>query len=151
MYRGGLVVGFGVGVGGISASDNCSNCGGGAGGLEFHIGAMVNPRLAVMFEGWGLARPVDGGGTLTNSMGGGALQFWVNDVFWLKGVLGFGTIRVSYDDGYYYSYGSVSESALGDRRRRRLRDHAVAQLRPRSAAAGRPHGLRLRRGEQPRR
>ena len=105
------MVGFGLGVGGISAQD-CSNCGGGAGGLEFHIGAMVNPRMAVMFEGWGLARPVDGGGTLTNSMFGGALQFWLNDVFWLKGLLGFGTIRVSYDDSYYYSYGSVSESAL---------------------------------------
>jgi hypothetical protein len=110
MYRGGLVVGFGVGVGAITA-DNCVNCGGGAGGLEFHIGAMVNPRLAVLFEGWGLARPVENGGTLTNSMAAGAVQFWVNDVFWVKGLLGFGTVRFSYDDSYYYG-GSVSESAF---------------------------------------
>ncbi len=41
----------------------------------------------------------------------GALQFWVNDVFWLKGMVGFGTVRFSYDDYYYYG-GSVSESAF---------------------------------------
>lgn len=107
MYRGGLVIGFGIGGGAISA-DNCPNCGG-AGGLEFHIGAMVNPRLAVEFEGWGLGRPVDGG-TLTNSVGTGAVQFWLTDQFWLKGGLGFGTIR--FEDDYGYGVGSETAFAV---------------------------------------
>jgi hypothetical protein len=107
MYRSGLVLGFGLGVGSITTDDNCVNCGGAAGGLEFHIGGMLNPRMAVLFEAWGLARDVDGGGTLTNSIGMGALQFWVNDVFWLKGGLGFGSVRFSY-------YGTTdTQSGLG--------------------------------------
>jgi hypothetical protein len=112
MYRGGLVIGFGLGLGGISTSDNCFRCSGAAGGFEFHIGAMLNPRLALMFDGWGLGRPIDEGGTLTNGMAAAALQYWVTDVFWLKGALGFGEVRISYDDGYYYG-GSDSLSGLG--------------------------------------
>ena len=111
LYRGGLVLGFGLGLGNISTDEDCIRCSGAAGGLEFHIGAMVNPRLAVLFEAWGLARSVDGGGTLTNSIGMGALQYWVTDVLWLKGGLGFGSIRFSYDD-YYYG-GSDTLSGLG--------------------------------------
>ena len=64
IYRGGLVFGVGIGAGAITAND-CTNCGGGAGALELHIGGMINPRLAILAEVWGLARPLDGGATLT--------------------------------------------------------------------------------------
>jgi hypothetical protein len=106
-YRSGLVIGFGLGVGDISA-DDCGTCGG-AGGLEFHIGGMLTPRLAALFEVWGLGRPVDGGGTLTNSIATGALQLWLNDFFWLKGGIGVGTIRLSSSGGYNID----DESAFG--------------------------------------
>ena len=96
LYRSGLVFGFGVGAGAITASD-CSNCGGGAGGLEIHLGGMVTPRLAVMAELWSLLRPLGGGVTLSNTIFSGALQYWATDQFWLKGGLGSGTVDLSDD------------------------------------------------------
>jgi|tagenome__1003787_1003787.scaffolds.fasta_scaffold19969811_1 hypothetical protein len=107
MYRSGLVVGFGLGLGAISTSQDCGPCGGAAGGFEFHVGGMLNPRLALMFDGWGLGRTLDGGGTLTNGMAAVALQYWVNEIIWLKGGVGFAEIRISYDD-YYYRDDSLS-------------------------------------------
>src|SRR5262249_42977036 len=47
MYREGLVLGFALG-GGVIATKDCPNVCGGAGMGEFHIGAMMNPRLALM-------------------------------------------------------------------------------------------------------
>jgi hypothetical protein len=93
IYRSGLVIGVAIGGGAITAND-CSNCGGGAFGLEGHIGGMINPRLAVLAEAWGLGRDV-GGATLTNSVFTGALQLWLADQFWIKGGLGGGTINLS--------------------------------------------------------
>ena len=49
MYRSGLVFGFALGGGAITAN-NCVNCGGGAGGLEAHLGGMINPQLALLGE-----------------------------------------------------------------------------------------------------
>jgi hypothetical protein len=92
-YRQGFLVGFGVGGGAITA-DNCGTCGG-AGGLEFHLGGMLTPRLALMFELWGLAHPLGDGYSLTNSIYTGSLQFWATPVLWLKGGIGGGTIRIS--------------------------------------------------------
>lgn len=105
VYRSGLVIGFGLGGGSIIA-DNCSNCGGG-GAFEGHIGGMIHPRLALMFELWGIGRPTDSG-TLSHVIYGGALQYWVADIVWLKGGLGGGTI--SFEDGV--TGASVSESSL---------------------------------------
>jgi hypothetical protein len=106
VYRSGLVVGFALGGGAITAND-CATCGGGAGGLEGHIGGMLNPRLAVLAEGWFLARDV-GGATLTNSVFTGALQFWLADQFWIKGGIGGGTINLSDNN----NGGAVGESAF---------------------------------------
>src|SRR4051794_25934996 len=47
MYRSGLVFGVGLGFGGIAAQD-CGDICGPAGAFEFHIGGMLNPRLALM-------------------------------------------------------------------------------------------------------
>jgi hypothetical protein len=105
VYRSGLVIGFGIGGGSILA-DQCSNCGAG-GAFEGHIGGMVNPRLAVVGELWGLGRPTDSG-TLTHVIYGAALQYWVADIVWLKGGLGGGTI--SFQDSVTLT--TVSESAL---------------------------------------
>ena len=55
VYRSGLVLGFAVGGGSIQASDCGYVCGGAFMG-EFHIGGMLNPRLAVMGDFWGGAR-----------------------------------------------------------------------------------------------
>jgi len=105
MYRSNFLVGFAVGGGSIIA-DECSTCGGG-GALEFHIGGMVNPRLGVMGEVWGIGRPVNGG-TLSNGVLLGAVQYWATPMFWLKGGLGVGNI--SFEDDVTGE--SVGESAL---------------------------------------
>ena len=96
MYRQGLVVGVGIGAGAITASD-CGNCGGGALGLEGHLGGMMTPRLALMAELWSLIRPLSGGVTLSNTIFSGALQYWATSQFWLKGGLGVGTIDLTDD------------------------------------------------------
>jgi Outer membrane protein beta-barrel domain len=107
VYRSGVVVGFGIGGGSIIA-DNCSNCGGG-GGFEVHLGGMLNPRLAVMGEIWGIGRPTDNG-TLSNVLYGAAIQYWVADIVWLKGGLGGGTI--SFEDSITGQTDSESSLAL---------------------------------------
>jgi hypothetical protein len=108
VYRSGLVIGFAFGGGAITA-DNCSTCGG-AGGFEGHIGGMINPRLALMAEVWGLYRPIDGG-TLAHVIYGGAIQYWVADIVWLKGDLGGGSI--SFEDSVTGATDSESALSLG--------------------------------------
>jgi hypothetical protein len=105
VYRDGLVFGFAVGGGSIIA-DNCTNCGGG-GALELHLGGMINPRLAVMGELWGIGRPTNDG-TLSHIIYGVAVQYWVADILWLKGGVGGGSI--SFQDSVTGQ--SVGESAL---------------------------------------
>jgi hypothetical protein len=108
VYRGGLVIGFAVGGGSIIA-DNCFNCGGG-GALEGHIGAMINPRLALMGELWGIGRPTSDG-TLSHVLYGVALQYWAADILWIKGSLGGGT--VSFDEAQTGATFSENALALG--------------------------------------
>jgi hypothetical protein len=112
LYRQGLVFGGALGGGTITAS-NCYACGGGIAG-ELHLGGMVNPRMAVMADVWGIAHPYDPGDgssqTLSNYMLTGALQYWLTDMFWIKGGLGIATIRLSDATGADYG---MSESSLG--------------------------------------
>ncbi|HET6279945.1 MAG TPA: hypothetical protein VFH73_03235, partial [Polyangia bacterium] len=51
MYREGLLIGFGLGFGALTA-DACGDYCGGALALQFDIGAMLNPRMGIMFDGW---------------------------------------------------------------------------------------------------
>src|SRR5262245_455108 len=88
MYRDGLVIGFGLGFGAMAAS-NCGDLCGGALPGEFRLGGMANPRMALMADFWGNIRDVpNSDATLTNSLFTGALQYWVNDIIWLKGGIG---------------------------------------------------------------
>ena len=101
-YRGGLLLGFGLGGGSISA-DACGDvCGGGFSG-EFHIGGMVNPRLALMGDFWGVFHPWDLGGgysaTTAHSISSFALQYWVTPIVWLKGGIGIGRMQLIDESG----------------------------------------------------
>jgi hypothetical protein len=100
MYRSGFVFGLGLGLGANSAS-GCGDVCGFAGVWELHLGGMIDPRLAILFEMWGIYHPwSDGFGdshTTTNSMFAGAAQFWVTDNMWLKGGLGVGHVQVTND------------------------------------------------------
>jgi hypothetical protein len=93
--REGLVLGFGLGVGLVSASDCGDLCGAAFAG-EVHIGGMLNPRTALMFDGWTNIHPIPNtDGQTTSTILAGALQFWLNDIFWLKGGLGLGNTQVT--------------------------------------------------------
>jgi hypothetical protein len=90
MYRQGLVLGLAIGGGTISASD-CGDFCGGALALQFDIGGMLNPQLALVFDGWVNIHDVPLSDiTAFNEIYTGALQFFVTDILWLKGGVGFG-------------------------------------------------------------
>jgi hypothetical protein len=96
-YRGGLVFGVAVGAGIISASDCGDFCGGGFAG-ELHIGSMVNRRTAIEFDGWTNIHPIaNSDGQTINTIFAGALQYWLNDIFWLKGGIGLGRTQITSD------------------------------------------------------
>ena len=105
--RRGLAIGFGFGVGGMSAESGPIECVGcdyepAAVGVDFHIGAMINPRFALLFEVWGTGQAVDADGrtVLVQTMAMAALQYWLTPQLWLKGGLGAAQLSYSFDDGY---------------------------------------------------
>jgi hypothetical protein len=103
-YRHGLTLGAGIGIGGISAADTCGNVCGVAGAFEFHIGVMLNPRLAILFDFWANNHFIPNtDASTTHSIYTGALQYWVADKIWLKGGIGGANMNISSDyDGFIY-------------------------------------------------
>lgn len=106
-YREGFTIGFGLGFGGMSSDSNvtdCSNCDyePAAVGLDFHLGGMVNHRLALMGEYWGTFQSVEQSGrtVLGQSMLLFAAQYWVTPQLWIKGGIGIAQLSESYDDGF---------------------------------------------------
>ncbi|HVZ73995.1 MAG TPA: hypothetical protein VHJ20_16560 [Polyangia bacterium] len=107
-YRNGLVVGFAIGGGGISASDCLPGYCGGAFSGEFHIGGMLTDRLALEGDIWGNVRGVSGtDGSLAQTFWSAALQFWPIEPLWLKG--GLGIAHIPGDDAAAIN----DETALG--------------------------------------
>ena len=103
VYRSGLIWGFGLGLGGFVYSDCADLCGFAPSG-EFHIGGMIAPRLALMGDFWGgyhyFSNDLyNGSGSTWNGVYTLAAQYWVNDVIWLKGGLGYGHITIDSDAG----------------------------------------------------
>lgn len=105
-----LTFGVGLGVGfmhdGGSAITSCFNCDVEPWAVEadFHIGGMLTPRFALMFEAQGnlqtiQANDFDEDTVLTQGAGLFAAQFWVLPQFWIKGGIGFAHLQV--DDTYF--------------------------------------------------
>jgi hypothetical protein len=114
--RQGLTLGFGLGIGGMDSDSNladCIDCRGepGAVGFHFHIGGMVNPHIAALFEIWWHEQQIDsiGANWLYQTMMMGALQYWLTPQFWLKGGLGIAALDIQYDDGYYVENDSIDQ------------------------------------------
>ena len=106
--RDGLVLGFGLGGGAISCED-CDDSLGAAGG-EFHIGGMLTPQLALLFDASVLIHELENtnGATLSQVVNVGALQFWPTSRIWIKGGIGFGRMEVTDSEGY-----AVGRSEVG--------------------------------------
>ncbi len=101
-YRRGLTVGLGLGIGNMSFDSGpieCVDCetDPAAVGFDFHIGGMLNPRMALLFEVWGTSKQVDYNGStfFTQAMVMGALQYWLTPQLWLKGGLGISSLSYS--------------------------------------------------------
>jgi len=105
-----LTFGFGVGLGGMSdngsAISSCDNCNYNPAALELdgHIGGMISPRLALMFEAQANVQTIhsdffNGDTTLTQGAAMFAAQVWLLPQLWLKGGLGFANLQT--DDTFF--------------------------------------------------
>lgn len=93
--RRGFLIGFGIGGGSMSFSESDVLDGGGP-AIELHIGGMLGPRTALMFDDFGVGQTFeDTDATLTSAIGSAAVQHWVAPRVWLKAGIGAGGLRVS--------------------------------------------------------
>jgi len=94
--RQGLVVGFGLGGGHVEL--DCVDCGDviEAASGDFHIGGMLTPRLALMFDGWSMVAQEDFL-TASHTITTAAAQYWVLPRLWIKGGLGIAQARWRWD------------------------------------------------------
>ncbi len=104
-----LALGFSIGVGKMKIDDAavpCSGCGGDplSFAVDAHIGWMLSPRLALLFEAQGVGQTVADTGsvtdTLVQSTGMIAAQYWVSPQLWLKAGIGASQLSVTRDDGF---------------------------------------------------
>jgi hypothetical protein len=120
-----LTWGIGGGIGfmhdGGSTITSCVNCDFKPLALEgdFHLGGMLSPRFGLMFEGQLNAQTVaadrfNGDTFVTQGAAMFAAQFWLLPQLWVKGGLGFASLRV--DDGVFvddFGTGGAVMGAIG--------------------------------------
>ena len=99
IHRSGFIIGFSLGVGSIACSG--SGCAGADSvnglALEIHLGGMVAPNVALMFDGGGVSHTNSDGSTLTHVVDAFAVQIWA-DRFWFKAGIGVGEVTASGND-----------------------------------------------------
>lgn len=96
-HRSGFLIGFALGFGTMSNKDceSCDDLDGGAG--EFHIGGMLTPNLALMYDVSLVTHQFEGSrGTLTHGLHTIAAQLFT-DRFWVKAGLGAGQLSYQED------------------------------------------------------
>ncbi len=119
-YRFGLTLSVDLGLGSMSSDSDEIRCDGCdvepvAVSASFEIGAMLNPRLALLvhLRATGRSLDVDGVNILWNSMGLIAAKYWLNRQLWVKGGLGFATLGITYDDGFVTEDTQLDEGGAG--------------------------------------
>ena len=109
-----MTLGVSLGLGGMQiggADVNCSGCDYDPIAFEFdaHIGGMISPRLAIMFEAQANAQTVEENQFAAKSLVQGAAmiaaQYWVTPQLWVKAGIGGAQLSYSYDDGGQTSQG----------------------------------------------
>jgi len=104
-----MAIGFSIGLGGMQVGEDdvsCPSCDYEPVGVEFdfHIGGMLSPRFALLFEVQGNGKTVDenayGATSLVQGTAMVAGQYWVTPQLWVKGGIGAASLQWSYDDGY---------------------------------------------------
>ncbi len=101
VLRSGMILGASLGFGGIFPAD-CDDCDGlGSFALQGHIGGMIAPQLAVMFDAGALFHPFEDDSLLTSSTFLGVLRGWLGRVIWLEAGLGLGYLQATDESGYF--------------------------------------------------
>jgi len=104
-----MALGFSLGLGGMQVGDNdvsCASCDYDpiAGEFDFHIGGMLSPRFALLFEVQANSQTVEDNGygatSLVQATAMVAGQYWLSPQLWLKGGVGAASLSYSYDNGY---------------------------------------------------
>ncbi len=109
--RKGFIIGFSLGGGSFSSAE-CNNCDSLSGvGLDIHLGGMLTPRLALMFDGSGVAHTEENGSVI-HIIDTVAAQYWVTPRVWLKGGLGIGRLSVNDRDGNEIAASETGTGAL---------------------------------------
>jgi hypothetical protein len=113
-----MAIGFSLGLGGMNIGDDdvtCGNCDYDpiAGEFDFHIGGMLSPRFALLFEVQGNAQTVEenlyGATSLVQATAMVAGQYWLTPQLWIKGGIGGASLSYSYDDGYESQSENIDE------------------------------------------
>lgn len=112
-----LALGFSIGLGAMKSNAQgdigCNTCNYNPAALEvdFHVGGMLAPQFALLFEMQGNLQTIDdsGGGTVTLSQGTAMIagQYWLSPKFWIKG--GIGAAHLSYDFTDQFGNGQGSQ------------------------------------------
>jgi hypothetical protein len=108
IHRRGFLIGFSLGAGTMNCSECADSDALSGPGLDIHLGGMIAPNLAIMFDGWGVGHAFDGG-TIVHVMDTAAVQAWVMPQFWIKGGIGAGQLRINFDNGQ----SAESDTGLG--------------------------------------
>ena len=115
-----MALGFSLGLGGMQVGDNdvsCASCDYDpiAGEFDFHIGGMLSPRFALLFEVQANSQTVEDNGygatSLVQATAMVAGQYWLSPQLWLKGGVGAASLSYSYDDGYQSDSQDIDEGA----------------------------------------
>jgi hypothetical protein len=99
-----LTWGFSFGLGYMNDNGDRVTCAGCdaqpvTGEFDFHIGGMLNPRLAILFEvqgnGQQIALDANNDATLVQVLAMGAVQYWLTPQLWLKGGIGVAHLDIN--------------------------------------------------------
>jgi len=95
LRRSGVTFGGGLGAGTISCSDDGCKDFDGAGSIDLHVGGMLGPRVALIFDVWWMLHNKDRV-TVEQGIVTAAVRAWPIDHFWLQGGLGVARSGVHY-------------------------------------------------------
>jgi hypothetical protein len=105
--RGGLVLGFALGGGGINFQDGSDR----GFAYSFDIGGMLNNNMALMFDVSGLSHAVSSFEEESHSIFGGVLRVFFLRFLWAQAGIGLGELSTS--DGWGYTTDSTGSALAG--------------------------------------
>jgi opacity protein-like surface antigen len=109
--RTGWNVGFGVGGGNLSCDGQGCDGVTEAGSGNLHVGYMSRPRLAAVFDLWGMAH-TENQLTVAHTIGTVGLRYWLAPRLWLQGGVGGAHASFHYK-GALVDVSNRTESVLG--------------------------------------